>query len=144
MKKSIRFRWSVCSGKGWSICVGKGWSICSETGGQFKLEMGGQFHRFFHYDKDMNILIDGKYRMDDGLIIDLKDSKINRILHERIYIVNNKDQLKIEQIDINGPSRGDLVVLNEKFINSAIFKINWAEKIFVENSIITKRTVWGI
>ena len=47
MKKSIRFRWSVCSGKGWSVC--------SETGGQFKLEMGGQFHRFFHSDNIMDI-----------------------------------------------------------------------------------------
>jgi len=27
MKKSKRFRWSVCSGKGWSICVGNRWSI---------------------------------------------------------------------------------------------------------------------
>ncbi|MBW8324192.1 MAG: hypothetical protein K0M50_05450 [Prolixibacteraceae bacterium] len=37
MKKSKRFRWSVCSGKGWSIC--------SET--------GGQFHRFFHIRKNL-------------------------------------------------------------------------------------------
>ena len=48
MKKSKRFRWSVCSGNTWSICVGNRWSICSETGGQFKLKVGGQFHRFFH------------------------------------------------------------------------------------------------
>jgi len=49
MKKSKRFRWSICSGKGWSICVGNRWSLCSETGGQFKLKVGGQFHRFFHH-----------------------------------------------------------------------------------------------
>ena len=47
MKKSKRFRWSVCSGNRWSICVGNRWSLCSETGGQFKLKSGGQFHRFF-------------------------------------------------------------------------------------------------
>jgi len=59
MKKSIRFRWSVCSGKGWSICVGNRWSICSETGGQFKLKSGGQFHRFFHHNHQNSNLLFG-------------------------------------------------------------------------------------
>ena len=85
MKKSKRFRWSVCSGKGWSVCSGKGWSICvgnrwsvcSETGGQFKLKSGGQFHRFFHdkfrpkYEKEC-FEIEQELNKSDGYFSNLK------------------------------------------------------------------------
>ena len=77
MKKSKRFRWSVCVGKGWSICVGNRWSLCSETGGQFKLEMGGQFHRFFQKDSwGLNSEKNGEYSFyligTDGEFIPVK------------------------------------------------------------------------
>lgn len=96
------------------------------------------------YDKDMSKLKEGRYKLDDGLIIAIQDSIIKEIFYEKLYRINNSDELKIEQIDINGPSVGDFVQLNNENINSGIFKINWAEKIFVENSRIIRRTVWGI
>ncbi|WP_319512277.1 hypothetical protein [uncultured Draconibacterium sp.] len=49
MKKSLRFRWSICPGEGWSISIGMRWSVCSGKGGHFSPESGGQFGRFFQF-----------------------------------------------------------------------------------------------
>jgi hypothetical protein len=95
------------------------------------------------YDKEMNTLKEGRFKLDDGLIIIVEETKIKEIFYEMVYKINNVGELKIEQIDGTGPSLGDFVQLNDENINSGIFKINYAEKIFVENSRITKRTIWG-
>ncbi|WP_321373049.1 ATP-binding protein [uncultured Draconibacterium sp.] len=52
MKKSLRFRWSLCPGEGWSISIGMRWSVCSGKGGHFSPESGGQFGRFFQFGKN--------------------------------------------------------------------------------------------
>lgn len=102
------------------------------------------------FDTVFNELKDGKYKIKSGTTIYVLNSKIREIFTEREYEIRGVGTLIIEQQDVNGPSIGDTVTMrnnfasDDGFIDNGEFRTSWIEKIYVLNSKIVKRTVFGM
>lgn len=95
------------------------------------------------FNSEGKISTENKHVLKNGKVIILENGFITSVLSQVKY-KTDQGVLILEQKDINGASKGDHATLDGNYINSCVFKTSQIEKIYIDNSIVSKRTLLGL
>jgi len=109
-------------------------SVRLVDGTEILIERNNHYTGSFVFNKNMEILADDKYRLDNELIISVLGGKIKDVYYIKKYQIDKKNILEIIQKDINIPKLGDSALLNGEYIANGNFTIKRKIKLTIFNS----------